>query len=86
MAGTAEPPPDAIQGTVTETMNSGGYTYMQLETDDGPVWIAGTQREIAVGDRVTASGSVMHDFHSNTLDRTFDRLVLASDVRVEHPN
>jgi hypothetical protein len=80
---SAEAPPDAISGTVRETMNAASYTYMQLETDDGLIWIAATQTSVSVGDRVVASGSVMQDFHSNTLDRTFDRLMLASFVRVE---
>ncbi len=77
------PPPDAISGTVRETMNAATYTYMRLETEDGMVWIAATQTPVSVGDRVVAAGSVMQNFRSNTLDRTFDQLVLASYVRVD---
>ena len=77
-----EPEAQTIAGTVRETMSSGGYTYMALETEHGLVWIAGVETEVAVGDRVEASGSEMRNFRSNTLDRTFDRLVLASHVDV----
>ncbi len=69
-------------GTVAETMDAGGYTYMRLDTSSGPVWIAATQREVAVGAQVAASGMMMRDFHSSTLNRTFPELVLASAVEV----
>ena len=86
-APTAGAPPGAgpYAGTVTETMNSGGYTYMLVDTPDGPVWVATSEREMSVGVHVSASGMVMQGFHSNTLDRTFDRLVLASNVEVTAP-
>jgi len=63
-------------------MDSGGYTYMRVETSTGMVWVATTQREMAVGATVQASGMMMQGFRSNTLDRTFDRLVLATTVDV----
>lgn len=69
-------------GTVAETMDSGGYTYMRLDTSSGPVWIAATERGVSVGAHVTASGMVMRGFYSRTLDRTFDQLVLASAVEI----
>jgi hypothetical protein len=78
----APPPAPTIEGTVRETMDAASYTYMQLETSDGLVWIASNRTEVSVGDRVEASGSEMRDFRSSTLDRTFDRLVLASYVRI----
>ncbi|MCA9572924.1 MAG: hypothetical protein KC656_34040, partial [Myxococcales bacterium] len=69
-------------GTVAESMDSGGYTYMRLDTSSGPVWIAATEREVSVGAHVAASGMVMRGFHSRTLDRTFDQIVFASAVEV----
>lgn len=79
------PAPGAIVGTVRETMDAAGYTYMQLETENGMVWVAGQQTTVAVGDRVEAAGSEMQNFRSNTLNRTFDRLILASSVRINPP-
>lgn len=67
-------------------MDAAGYTYMRVETETGMQWVAVSQRAIAIGEQVEATGSVMHGFRSNTLDRTFDRLVLAPSVRVGAPN
>lgn len=78
----APPGGGVIRGMVTETMSSGGYTYMHVDSSDGPIWVAATQREVEVGATVQAQGMVMNGFRSNTLDRTFDRLVLASAVEV----
>lgn len=72
-----------VAGTVRETMDAAGYTYMHVETSTGMRWIAGTQTTVAVGDRVHAVGTTMSGFRSNTLGRTFDQLVLASSVRTE---
>ncbi len=82
-AGSAPAPGgQLVQGRVTETMNSGGYTYMHVETPSGLIWVASVQREVAVGATVQARGMVMQGFRSNTLNRTFDRLVLATTVEV----
>lgn len=78
----AAPGGGVVRGTVSETMSSGGYTYMHVDTTDGPVWVAATQREVEVGATVQARGMVMRDFRSNTLNRTFDQLMLASAVEV----
>ena len=74
---------ETVAGTVRETMDAAGYTYMQVETANGVRWVAANQTTVAVGDRVEAAGTVMHGFRSNSLDRTFDQLVLASSVVVE---
>ena len=64
---------------VLETMDSGGYTYVRLETDDGEIWAAGPTTTVAVGDRIVlGDGMVMNDFHSQTLDRTFDSILFLS--------
>ncbi len=66
-------PPGMVRGTVLETMDSGGYTYVLLETDRDKRWIASTQTAVAVGDLVQAGeGMAMRDFHSSTLNRSFD--------------
>ena len=79
---SAPPGGGVVRGTVTETMDSGGYTYMNVETSEGLIWVATSQREITVGATVQAAGAMMVGFRSNTLNRTFDRLVLATRVDV----
>jgi len=62
-------------GHVAETMNSGGYTYVQLEGGGETIWAAGPTTTVAVGDEVGVSLEMaMPDFHSDTLDRTFAEL------------
>lgn len=60
-------------GTVSETMNSGGYTYVKLDGAQGEVWAAAPATTVKVGDQVSfASGMAMQGFRSESLDRTFD--------------
>ncbi len=69
---TARPP---LKGTVLETMNSGGYTYVRLDVGGSEVWAAGPTTQLAVGDTVSVSTSMpMQNFQSKTLNRTFDKI------------
>jgi hypothetical protein len=66
-------PAGMFRGTVVETMNTGGYTYVFLENDEQGVWIAGPETAVQIGDIVQAAeGMPMSNFTSNTLNRTFD--------------
>jgi len=67
--------PGAWQGTVAETMDSGGYTYVLLDTGTEKKWCATNQTPVAVGDKVTIpQGQMMVDFRSATLDRVFPEI------------
>ena len=71
-------PEGAVRGTVLETMNTGGYTYVLIETDRDTRWVAGRQITVQVGDVVQASqGMAMPDFESTSLNRTFDVVYFA---------
>jgi hypothetical protein len=73
--------PAMVSGSVLETMDSGGYTYVRVDTGDEEIWAAAGQFEIAVGDRVTFPlETPMQGFHSNTLDRDFDLIYFASFI------
>jgi len=64
---------------VLETMDSGGYTYVRLQTGDGEIWAAGPVTPLAAGDQIVLTGGmVMSDFHSQTLDRTFPSILFLS--------
>ncbi len=68
----------AIKGKVVETMNAGGYTYLQLDSDQGKVWVAIPETKVEKGKEVTASpGMVMANFESKTLKKTFDVIVFS---------
>ena len=66
-------PAGMVRGTVLETMNSGGYTYVFVDTPQDRRWVATRETTVKVGDVVqTAPGMPMQGFTSNTLNRTFD--------------
>jgi hypothetical protein len=59
-------------GTVIETMNAAGYTYVQVDTGSEKVWAAAPEFQVKVGDLVVVpEGTPMRNYHSNTLNRDF---------------
>ena len=76
----AAPPATPVKGKVLETMDAAGYTYLNVETDQGSKWIAVNQT-VEVGEEVTfMDGMVMQNFFSKTLDRTFPEIVFSSGL------
>ena len=72
---------DLRAGKVLETMNSGGYTYVRIETAGEELWAAGPQVDVAVGDSVHFSGGgLMTNFHSKSLDRTFEEILFVPKI------
>jgi hypothetical protein len=79
--GIATAPATPVTGKVLETMDASGYTYMNVETDEGAKWVAVNQTPVAVGDEVTfMDGMVMQNFVSKSLDRTFPEIVFSSGL------
>jgi len=78
----ASPVPEgSVRGTVLETMNSGGYTYVFIETGRDKIWVAGREIAVQVGDVVRASqGMPMSEFESKSLNRTFDVIYFAGGL------
>jgi membrane protein implicated in regulation of membrane protease activity len=69
----------SVTGIVLETMDSGGYTYMKLKTDQGEVWSAVNQTKVKKGQTVTIGTPMYLDnFQSKTLNRTFDRIIFGT--------
>jgi hypothetical protein len=78
------PAQKTIAGKVKQTMEVSQYTYVEIDTGDALVWAAGPVTLVKVGDDVEVSGGVpMVDFRSTTLDRTFDKILLVSAIRVK---
>ena len=70
-----------IKGKVLETMDSGGYTYLQIDAAQGKIWVAVPQSKVEVGQEVQASpGMAMNDFQSKTLNRTFEVIIFSSGL------
>ncbi len=72
---------DPHVGKVAETMNSGGYTYILLQTKSNMLWAAIPETKVDVGqDVVLAPGFEMHEYKSPTLDRTFDSIIFSEGL------
>jgi hypothetical protein len=65
-----------VSGTILETMDAAGYTYMRLQTPNGEAWVAVNQAKVQKGDSVSVvDAMVMDGFESKSLNRKFDRIV-----------
>lgn len=70
-------------GSVVETMNSGGYTYVQVDTGSEKIWAAAPEFQVKVGDPVVIpEGMPMTNYHSKTLNRDFDMVYFVDAIMV----
>jgi len=68
-----------VTGTVLDTFDAAGYTYLQLKTAGGEEWAAVRQTPVKKGQTVTMSVQMTAEkFESKTLKRTFDRILFGS--------
>jgi hypothetical protein len=71
-------------GTVAETMDSGGYTYVLLDTGSEKIWTAGPVTAVEVGQKVNIpQGMKMVNFPSKSLDRTFEEIYFVGGIYPE---
>lgn len=78
-AAAAAPGSSGLTGTVLESFNGGGYTYLRLATASGEEWAAIREASVAKGDTVTIDAQMtMEKFESPSLNRTFDRIVFGT--------
>ena len=69
------------KGTVLEVIDSPMYTYLKVTGDKNPIWLAAYKNDIAKGAIVNYSdGVAMNNFHSKSLNRTFDVIVFVDSV------
>lgn len=78
-------------GTVTETMDASGYTYMLVDSNGNTAWVAIPETKVNTGDTVHYfEGMEMKNFTSKTLNRTFDSILfspgLASEMKATAPS
>jgi len=65
-----------LSGKVVETINSGGYTYVNIEKDGKSTWVAAPEMKVSVGDNLSfPPGMPMTNFKSKTLNRTFETII-----------
>jgi len=70
-------------GRVLESLEAGEYTYAKMDACGDEAWVAGPKTQIEDGAIVEMpQGMAMADFHSPSLDRTFDHLLFVDWFRV----
>lgn len=90
-APAASPAQPLIKGTVVETMDSGGYTYLQIEDNGQKRWVAINKTTIKAGQQVEiAPGVEMGKYTSPSLGRTFDSIyfsrgLVGNKEQLPHP-
>ncbi len=81
----AVPKQSLISGKVVETMDSGGYTYVHIETPTEKIWAALPQTVIITGQEINIyPGYKMGNFTSKTLKKTFDSITFSSGIAGEN--
>jgi len=76
------PPLPAGSGKVVQKLDADIYTYIQLDDGTGKeTWAAVPKTELEVGEPIAIQGgTVMNNFYSKTLNRTFDSIIFATGV------
>jgi hypothetical protein len=73
------------KGKVLQTMDSAGYTYVEVEEKGQKLWVAVMQTKVKVGDTVEFPDSPpMVNFQSKTLKRTFEKIIFAPGLRISN--
>ncbi|HSP88668.1 MAG TPA: hypothetical protein VLN45_11080 [Ignavibacteriaceae bacterium] len=88
--------PNAHVVRVIEQFDASDYTYMKVEERDDEYWIAVPKMEVENDAVLYFTKSMeMKNFHSETLDRTFESILFVEDIsqtpkskdgKISHPN
>ena len=78
----AAPQSAAGSGKVMQKMDASRYTYIRLDDGAGnETWAAVPQTQLEIGEQITLTGgTVMRNFNSKALNRTFDSIIFATGV------
>lgn len=83
-AAPAKPKEVHLSGKVLETMDGGGYTYVQLQNGPEKLWVAIPLTKVKVGQQLSlVPGFEMKNFTSKGLNRKFDKVVFSAGVANE---
>lgn len=72
------------KATVTQTMNSGGYTYVEAADEKGvKAWLALPELKVSKGDKIEYPETPpLANFQSKTLNRTFEKISFIPGIRI----
>lgn len=75
--------PDPVLGTAKQVIDAGGYTYVEVQSEGGDIWLAAPDTDLPEGAGIAWKGPMlMRDFHSPSLERTFSELLFVDSVWV----
>ncbi len=67
---------------IIESKDGGTYTYLNVEEDGNKYWMAIPNTEVKTGDTYYYDGGMlMEDFESKQLEKTFDKIIFADNIR-----
>lgn len=73
----------AEEGVVLSTIDSEGYTYIEVDQNGRKIWIATNTIQLRVGDRLQFDpGMDMTNFRSSSLQRTFPTMRFVTHLKV----
>jgi hypothetical protein len=71
------------EGEVLEVLDSEIYTYLQVTTEKGPLWLAAYKTDIPRGATIRyPTGILVSNFRSNSLKRSFKVIVFVDRVKL----
>lgn len=74
----------ADEGIVVSSIDTAGYTYMELANGDKKFWIAAPTTKVSNGEHIRFVENMrMHNFTSKTLNRTFNELIFVTSTQAE---
>lgn len=72
------------QVTVSEVIQTSGYTYLKVAENDNEYWMAVNKQEAAVGDKYYYDQALeMNDFESKELNRVFESIYFVQQISTE---
>jgi hypothetical protein len=73
-----------LSGQVLSTLDANEFTYVEVQGKDRVEWIAVQRMALPRGTRIRyEEGSVMTNFFSKLLKRTFPAVMFVGDIRIE---
>lgn len=74
-------PQGIYYGKILEIKDAMGYKYLKINEEGKELWVAIANAPVAVGDKIGYDKrTIMHNFESKTLGKTFKEIIFASDV------
>lgn len=74
-------------GKILEITKVMGYDYLKVDEEGVERWVAIAEKPVHVGDIIGYDKTtVMHDFKSKTLDKTFKEIVFANELYLPQPS